>query len=89
MAHCTRELRSGQVQSECQELESADGLPFRDLLSPERILDALERSGVEFRDRVYSPMVTLWAFLSQVVTGKDGSSGFRCRTREKRPSGGT
>lgn len=75
MAHCTRELLSGQVQSECEKLESADGLPFRELLSAERIEDALERAGVEFRDRVYSPMVTLWAFLSQVVSSKDSSCG--------------
>jgi len=48
-------------------------LPFRDLLSQERILSALERAGVRFRDRVFNPMVTLWAFLSQVVAGKDSS----------------
>ena len=73
MAYCTKELLSGQVRSECQELESAGGLPFRELLSGERILAALERAGVEFRDRIYTPMVTLWAFLSQVVASKDSS----------------
>jgi hypothetical protein len=48
-------------------------LPFRDLLSEARILAALERAGVKFRDRIYSPMVTLWAFLSQLASGKDSS----------------
>lgn len=73
MAYCTKELLSGQVHSECQQLESAASLPFRELLSGERILAALERAGVEFRDRIYTPMVTLWAFLSQVVASKDSS----------------
>jgi hypothetical protein len=34
---------------------------------------ALERAGVKYRDRIYTPMVTLWAFLSQVLAGEKGS----------------
>lgn len=67
MAHLTTEALCSQVQSEREQLEAAEGLPFRELLSAERIVAALEAAGVTFRDRIYSPMVTLWAFLSQVV----------------------
>ena len=73
MANCTKESVCGQVQSEREKLESSTGLPFRDLLTAERIQAALERAGVKFRDRIFSPMVTLWAFLSQLMSGKDSS----------------
>ena len=61
------------VSSQLQHLQASQGLPFRHLLSGERITAALEKAGVEFRDRVFSPMVTLWAFLSQVIARKDSS----------------
>jgi hypothetical protein len=73
MAHRSKEAASQQVQSEVQKARESNGLPFRDLLSEDRILEALARSGVEFRDRIYTPMVTLWAFLSQVMDAKEAS----------------
>src|SRR6266566_8343103 len=44
------------------------GLPFADSLSELRILDALNEHGVKFRDRVFSPVTTIWGFLSQVLS---------------------
>ena len=73
MAQRTKESAACQVELEIEELESFKGLPFRDLLSPETIMAAVESAGVEFRDRVYNPMVTLYAFLSQVIAKKDSS----------------
>jgi len=73
MANRTKESVLGQVQSECQSLESSEALPFRELLNGERVLAALEAEGVEFRERVFTPMVTLWAFLSQVIARKDSA----------------
>jgi hypothetical protein len=73
MAQCTKESLSCQVALELKELDSSEGLPFQHLLLPERIAAALERAGVDFRDRIYNPMVTLWAFLSQVIAKKDSS----------------
>jgi hypothetical protein len=73
MAYATKELVWSQVELERQRLESSDGLPFRQLLSRERISDVLARCEVEFRNRVFSPFMTLWAFLSQVVARKDSS----------------
>ncbi len=73
MAHGTKESLSCQVESELKNLDSDEGLPFQHLLSPERILAAVEAAGVEFRERVYTPVVTLWAFLSQVIAKKDSS----------------
>ena len=68
MTYRTKESVFCQVQLEHDNLASLGGLPFRDLLSGERVMAALHRVGVRFRDRIFTPMVTLWAFLSQVVT---------------------
>ena len=73
MAQRTKESAAFQVELETEKLESFKGLPFRDLLSPETIMAAVESAGVEFRDQVYNPMVTLYAFLSQVIAKKDSS----------------
>jgi hypothetical protein len=45
-----------------------DGLPFADVLTEARIHDALDEHGVTYRDRVFTPVTTLWSFLSQVLS---------------------
>src|SRR6516162_9310674 len=49
-----------------------EGLPFADVLTEARIHDALDEHGVRYRDRLFSPVTTLWGFLSQVL-GDDHS----------------
>jgi hypothetical protein len=44
------------------------GLPFADSLSERSILDALNEHGIKYRDRVFSPVTTVWGFLSQVLS---------------------
>jgi Transposase DDE domain len=44
------------------------GLPFADSLSELSILDALNEYGVQFRDRLFNPVTTIWGFLSQVLS---------------------
>ena len=39
-----------------------------DVLSPETITPALTAADVVWKDRVYTPLVTLWVFLSQVIS---------------------
>lgn len=46
----------------------AEGLPFSDLLSPQRVARALDALGIGFRERIYTPLTTLWTFLSQVLS---------------------
>jgi hypothetical protein len=41
-------------------------LPFTDVLSAERVETLLVEEGVEFRESVFTPLVTLWTFLGQV-----------------------
>jgi len=45
-----------------------EGLPFADILTEASILDVLNEHGVQFRDRVFSPVATIWGFLSQVLS---------------------
>src|SRR4051812_7033569 len=45
-----------------------EGLPFADVLTEARILDVLNEQGVQYRDRVFNPVTTVWGFLSQVLS---------------------
>ena len=75
MAKRSRESVCRQVQKELEEIESSEGLPFRQLLDENRILAALESCGTKFRKRIFTPVITLWAFLSQTIARKDSSCG--------------
>jgi hypothetical protein len=44
------------------------GLPFADSLTQASILGALDEHQVKFRDRLFSPVTTIWGFLSQVLS---------------------
>ncbi len=50
-----------------QKFANSVGLPFRDLLPESTIIEALEAEKVKYRNRLFNPIVTLWAFLSQVL----------------------
>jgi hypothetical protein len=44
------------------------GLPFADSLTELSILDALNEHDVQYRDRLFNPVTTIWGFLSQVLS---------------------
>jgi hypothetical protein len=44
-----------------------EGLPFTDTLTEASIRDVLNEHGIQYRDRVFSPVTTIWGFLSQVL----------------------
>lgn len=50
-----------------QFLQDGD-LPFTDVLSEQIVSDALATIGTYVIDRIYPPLVTLWVFLSQVLS---------------------
>jgi hypothetical protein len=67
MAHATPTRRSRQVnQLHCQ-VAQAPALPFAQFLRPDVVRAALRAEHVSFRDRLFSPLVTVWVFLSQVL----------------------
>jgi hypothetical protein len=54
------------------DLAADDGLAFRPLFEAKMIEDAFNKFGVDFRDRIFPPDVTLMAFCSQLI-GRDRS----------------
>jgi hypothetical protein len=51
-----------------QQFLQEDGLPFGSVLSEGVVAGALEAIKVTWLDRIYSPLVTLWVFLGQVLS---------------------
>lgn len=47
---------------------SNDGLPFADVLTRASIVQVLDEYKVEYRDRLFNPITTIWGFLSQVLS---------------------
>ena len=50
-----------------QKFQDSLGLPFEQVLPEEVIQTVLEQQGVEYRQTLYTPIVTLWAWMSQVL----------------------
>ena len=55
------------VQILVQQFTCSFGLPFEKILPQAVIEETLKEEKVKYRQRLYSPIVTLWAFLSQVL----------------------
>src|SRR6516165_3239642 len=72
MLHATPTPRCRPARRLRDDLARAPGLPFADLLPPAKVQQALDQEPVTFRERLFSPLVTLWLFLSQVLD-PDGS----------------
>ena len=49
------------------------GFPFADILTEASIREVLNEHGVQYRDRVFSPVTTIWGFLSQVLSLATGA----------------
>ena len=60
------------VRAQLSALESQESLPFKDVLTLEEINETVSRDSPDFRDRVFSPLTTILAFISQALS-PDGS----------------
>ena len=65
MSHSNQGSVSSQVESLQRQFAQAPGLPFADLLSPALLDQLLQEHDVDFRDRIYTPLITLAMFLTQ------------------------
>ena len=72
MPHSTASRHARQIETLRTQFALADGLPFAEVLSAERIEVALREEKATWREELYTPLLTLWAFLSQVIC-PDGS----------------
>jgi hypothetical protein len=71
-----------------RELQKTQGLPFSVLLPAEKVERLLAEVNVEFRDRLYTPVVTLWMFLSQVLSADHSCRDAVARLLAWRAAGG-
>jgi hypothetical protein len=55
------------ISEEVKSLQESEVLPFHEILDARSVHAALAAEGVGFKDRVYTPLVTLCVFLSQVL----------------------
>lgn len=65
MPHSNQGSVAGQVESLQRQFAQAPGLPFADLLPTDLITRLLQEQDTEFKDRIYTPLVTLAMLLSQ------------------------
>src|SRR5712692_7337303 len=56
-----------QVESLRRQFVQAAGLPFADVLSTTQVQAVLRDCQVTFRERIFSPLITVSTFLSQVL----------------------
>ena len=65
MSHRTQGRGLGQVDSLLRQFANKPGLPFAEVLGREQVEQVLQ--DVSFAERLYTPLVTLWVWLTQVI----------------------
>ena len=68
MTDSTPRRRRRQIETLRAQFAQPDGLAFADVLPADRVETALREEGACWRHKVYTPLVILWAFLSQVAS---------------------
>ena len=69
-----RKRISHQIRAMGGRFAQTEGLPFSDVLSAETVRNIMDEEVGSYRDRIFSPLITLSAFLSQAL-----SSDHSCR----------
>ena|SRR5579863_2891473 len=59
---------ASRIHDQISFLRAQPRLPFSDLLDAKMVREVLKEEGVRYRDRIFSPLVTLWTFLTQVLS---------------------
>ena len=68
MRHSNPERFRGQVNFLRRQFLQDGNLPFTDVLCEQTITQALTAIKTCWLDRIYTPLVTLWVFVSQVLS---------------------
>src|SRR5262245_66456632 len=68
MRHSNPRRLRPQVQFLRRQFAQDAALPFSDVLSEDLVAQALTAACVSWVDRIFSPLVTLWVFLAQVLS---------------------
>src|SRR4051794_5946330 len=57
-----------QVGSLLHQFLQEGRLPFTDVLTSQSLSEAMEQIKSPWKDRIYTPLVTLWVFLGQILS---------------------
>jgi hypothetical protein len=57
-----------RVRDQIHLLRNSQGFPFCDILDGDVVQQILTQENVVFRERIFTPLITLWTFLSQVLS---------------------
>ncbi|HBE68476.1 MAG TPA: IS4 family transposase [Planctomycetaceae bacterium] len=68
MPYCSEQSFRSQFEFLQRQFLQDGGLPLSDVLSRETVQQALDTVEVAWNERVYTPIVTLWIFLGQVLS---------------------
>ena len=68
MRYCNEQAFRSQFEFLKRQFLQDGGLPFTDILSRETVEQALDTIEFAWNERIYTPLVTLWAFLGQVLS---------------------
>jgi hypothetical protein len=68
MDHCNRRPFLRQVSFVRAQFAQSSGLPFSEVLSASVLADALREHAIRWLETIYTPLVTLWVLLSQVIS---------------------
>jgi len=68
MQYCSQGRFRQQVRFLRRQFLQDGDLPFGDVLSEQVVAQALTAMGAFWKDRIYSPLITLWVFLGQVLS---------------------
>jgi hypothetical protein len=66
MAHSNPPAPRRPLRTALDQARHAPGLPFAHLLAPAQVEEALQREGITWRERLFTPLVTLYVFLGQL-----------------------
>src|SRR5580704_2648035 len=72
MSHSTAGRLKRQMELLRTQFAQREGLAFAEVLPAERVQQIMKEEGANWRIRVFTPLLTLWAFLGQMING-DGS----------------
>jgi hypothetical protein len=56
-----------RAQDQAKAFRNGESLPYQDLLDGALVESVLAEEKLKFRIRTYTPLVTLWTFLTQVL----------------------
>jgi hypothetical protein len=68
MRDCNHGRFKQQIRFLRRQFLQEGGLPFTDVLSSTTVEQALTATGVVWNDTIYTPLVTLWVFLGQILS---------------------